>query len=97
MCNSRFWLLLVLALVALWASGCSDFVDATQPDNSLGLGSPVTAAQDVGQTFVALHGGLNGIGVSLAVDGPAGDGMAILHLRTDHEFLAVYQWFNGYF
>jgi hypothetical protein len=82
-CNSRFGLLLVLALVALWASGCSDLVDATQPDNSLGLGSPVIATQDVGQTFVARHGGLNGISVSCAVDGPAGDGMAVLHLRTD--------------
>lgn len=83
MCNNRSGLLLVLALVSLWASGCSDSVGATQPDNSLGLGSPVTATQNVGQTFVARHGGLNGISVSTAVDGPAGDGVAVLHLRSD--------------
>jgi len=83
MSNRRLWLLPLLALIALWASGCSDFVDATQPNNSLGLGSPVTATQNVGQTFVAWHGGLNGISVLAAVDGNAGDGVAILHLRTD--------------
>ena len=83
MFNRRFWLLLVLALAALWASGCSDFVDATQPDNSLGVSGPVTAEQTVGQTFVAQHGGLNGISVWAAVDGPVGDGVVALHLRAD--------------
>lgn len=81
--NRRFGLLLILVWVALWASGCSYFVDATQPNNSLGLGSPVTATQTVGQTFVARHGGLNGVSVRMAVDGPAGDGAAILHLRAN--------------
>lgn len=75
---------LMCALVlALWVSGCSSFTDATQPSNSLGLSGPVTAEETVGQTFVARHGGLNGISLFAALDGPAGDGTAILHLRAD--------------
>jgi hypothetical protein len=81
--NRRLWLLPVLALISLWASGCSDFVDATQPDNSAGLSGPVTVTQTVGQTFVARHAGLNGIQVWLARQGPPGEGIAVLHLRDD--------------
>ncbi len=76
----RFALLSVLFLALC---GCSDFVDTTQPDSSLGLGGPVADAQTVGQTFVARHGGLNGISILAKVDGPPGDGVAILHLRSD--------------
>jgi hypothetical protein len=83
MFRHRFWSLLGLFLVVLFASGCSDFVDVTQPNSGLGLGSPVTAGQNVGQTFVARHGGLTGISILAAMDGSAGDGIAVLHLRTD--------------
>ncbi len=74
---------LILIALALMVSGCSGWVDATQPDRSLGLGSPVTAEQNVGQTFVARHGGLNGVQLWLALQGPTSDGVAVLHVRDD--------------
>jgi hypothetical protein len=83
MSNRRLWLLPLLALIALWASGCSDFVDATQPDRSAGLSGPVTDTQTVGQTFVARHGGLNGIQVWMALQGSPNDGVAVLHVLDD--------------
>ncbi len=82
MFQPRSWLIWLI-LVLLLSAGCSDFVDATQPDTSSGPSGPVTNTQTIGQTFVARHGGLSGIQVWMTLQGLPGDGTAVLHLRDD--------------
>ena len=69
-------------IVMLVLTGCSTFVDSDQlqqtTDNDVLLSSTVS----VGQTFVARHGGLNGLDVWLAPPSPAG-GELTLHLRSE--------------
>jgi len=78
----RRWVGLLLIAVALVTSGCSDFVDADQLHASPESRATLTPDHPVGQTFVARHGGLNG--VELWLDpGFGSEGELRLHLRAE--------------
>lgn len=83
--DRRWWAPVSLFLAALFLlTGCSDFVDRDQttavPDAALVL----EPGHTVGQTFVARHGGLNGVEVWLAPGRPV-EGEIRLHLRADSQ------------
>jgi hypothetical protein len=68
--------------VALVTSGCSDFVDSDQLQASPDSQVTLNRDQPVGQTFVARHGGLDG--VELWLDpGSGSEGELQLHLRAE--------------
>jgi hypothetical protein len=68
--------------VALVTSGCSDFVDADQLRASPDSRATLTAEHRVGQTFVARHGGLDGVEFWLD-PGSGSEGELRLHLRAE--------------
>ena len=74
--------MVLLALGALLLTGCSAYVSQDQtavvPDAAVVL----EPGHPVGQTFVARHGGLNGVGFWLEPQ-PGGAGVLRLHLRAD--------------
>ncbi len=76
------WAMLFLALTALLLTGCSDFID--QDQRRVKPGSEVTLEPDhpVGQTFVARHGGLDGVEVWLE-PGENNRGEIQLRLRAE--------------
>ncbi|MGD2144086.1 MAG: hypothetical protein PVF54_06380 [Anaerolineae bacterium] len=80
----RRWIGFLLIAVALVTSGCSDFVDGDQLQ--VGRESQVTLkpGHPVGQTFVARHGGLDGVEIWLEPR-PGTEGELQLHLRADPE------------
>ncbi len=73
---------LLIVLASLFITGCSDFVDHDQitivPEQTLVLDSNNT----VGQTFVARHGGLNGIELWLKSQ-PGSTGVLRLYLQPE--------------
>jgi hypothetical protein len=69
----------------LFIAGCSSFVDSTQTTSSDGFFKPLNDGRSVGQTFVARHAGLDGIGLYLAPDDPLTGGVVTLHLRSAPE------------
>jgi len=79
---SRWGLMLFILGTLLLLTGCSDFVDRDQtilaPERAVILESGHT----VGQTFVARHGGLNGVEFWLEVQ-PGSAGVLRLHLRPE--------------
>lgn len=68
--------------VALFLTGCSDFVDRDQVTVSPEARVVLEPGHTVGQTFVARHGGLNGVEVWLEPEGGA-RGELHLHLRSE--------------
>ncbi|MGC9083171.1 MAG: hypothetical protein ACP5ME_08335 [Anaerolineae bacterium] len=76
------WAMVLLALGALLLTGCSAYVSQDQtavvPDAAVVL----EPGHPVGQTFVARHGGLNGVEFWLEPQ-PGGAGVLRLHLRAD--------------
>jgi hypothetical protein len=68
--------------VALVTSGCSDFVDSDQLHASPDSRATLTPDDPVGQTFVARHGGLDGVEFWLD-PGPGSEGELRLHLRAE--------------
>lgn len=78
----RRWAILFLALTAILLSGCSDFVDAGQLRTLPEAGVILEAEHPVGQTFVAYHGGLDGVEVWLE-PGESSWGEIQLHLRAE--------------
>jgi len=75
-----FVLLVLGALVLL--TGCSDFVDRDQTALAPELAVILEPGHAVGQTFVARHGGLNGVEFWLEVP-PGSVGVLRLHLRPE--------------
>jgi len=73
---------LLLATAALALTGCSDFVDRDQGRAKPGAEVTLEVGHPVGQTFVARHGGLDGVEVWLE-PGQEGQGEIRLHLRQD--------------
>ncbi len=71
--------LLVLGLLIL-LTGCSDFVDDDQVSIAPHLVLTLESGHTVGQTFVARHGGLNGVEVYLSPESDV-QGQVTLHLR----------------
>ncbi|MGQ9710918.1 MAG: hypothetical protein ACUVXE_10690, partial [Anaerolineae bacterium] len=57
--------MLLLLGGALFLTGCSDFVDRDQVNVSPGAEVVLEPGHTVGQTFVARHGGLDGVEVWL--------------------------------
>jgi len=66
----------------LLLTGCSDFVDGGQLHTLPEAGVILEAEHPVGQTFVAYHGGLDGVEVWLE-PGEGGQEDIVLHLRAD--------------
>ena len=80
----RRWVILSLGLAVLLLTGCSDFVDVGQSHVLPEAGVILEAGHPVGQTFVAYHGGLDGVEVWLEpVQGGLKD--IVLHLRADSQ------------
>ncbi len=74
---------MLLALVALLLlTGCSDFVDRDQTVLAPERAVILEPGHTVGQTFVARHGGLNGMEFWLEVQ-PGSAGILRLHLRPE--------------
>lgn len=73
---------LLLTILTLGLVGCSPFVDSDQLQRTSDNGVLLSSAAPVGQTFVARHGGLNGLAVWLSPLAPAG-GELTLHLRSE--------------
>ncbi len=73
---------LLLAAVLLFLTGCSDFVDRDQMNVAPDAAAVLEPGHPVGQTFVARHGGLNGVEVWLAPQ-PGARGEIRLHLRSE--------------
>ncbi|MFQ6100904.1 MAG: DUF6541 family protein [Anaerolineae bacterium] len=76
------WIGVLLAVVALLLTGCSDFVDVGQSHVLPEAGVVLETGHPVGQTFVAYHGGLNGVEVWLEPE-EDGQGEVRLHLRAE--------------
>jgi hypothetical protein len=74
------FLLLAVSMVAL--AGCSDFVDHDQPQVDPASQTTLESGHTLGQTFVARHGGLNGVDVWLEPRA-GGEGEILLHLRDE--------------
>jgi hypothetical protein len=68
--------------MALFASGCSDFVDQDQARVDDSTSTTLEASHPVGQTFVAQHGGLEGMEVWLAPE-EGSEGEVSLYLRSE--------------
>ncbi|MBN1921493.1 MAG: hypothetical protein JW892_09625 [Anaerolineae bacterium] len=73
--------IIVWVLVACLLTGCSDLVDHAQDGVSLDCEVELVAGTSVGQTFVARHGGLDAVEISLRPESDA-KGELILHLCT---------------
>ena len=78
----RYWSGLLLAVLALLATGCSAFIDQDQPRIEAGVTTTLTPNNTVGQTFVARHSGLEGLQIWLA-PGEGDKGEICLHLRSE--------------
>jgi len=72
----------LLLLSALLLTGCSDFVDQDQARVGREIKVILKADHPVGQTFVARHGGLNGVDFWLSPR-EAPEGQIRLHLRAE--------------
>ncbi len=78
----------LVALGALFVlTGCSAFVDRDQVTVAPEVALTLEPGHTVGQTFVARHGGLNGVEVWLEVE-PGTTGRLLLHLRADPQSAA---------
>jgi len=75
-------ILLLLVGMFLLLTGCSDFVDHDQVVSQEERAIFLTAGETVGQTFVAQHGGLDGIELWVAPHSGA-EGRLVLHLRAE--------------
>lgn len=74
---------LLLGLLFLALTGCNSLVDRDQPAVNREIASVLlTADQSVGQTFVARHGGLDGVEFWLALQ-PGSRGTLRAHLRAE--------------
>lgn len=71
----------------LLLTGCSAFVDRDQTSVAPEMALTLEPGHTVGQTFVARHGGLNGVEVWLEVE-PGTSGRLLLHLRADPQSAA---------
>lgn len=83
--------IIVWVLVSCLFTGCTDLVDYDQIGVGFDCDVELVAGTSVGQTFVARHGGLDAIEISLRPDSSA-TGELILHLRaspTSSEDLAI--------
>ena len=79
---NRLWMAVIACGLVFLLTGCSAFVDQDQPSAVPGADVELQAGHTVGQTFVARHGGLQGLELWLDPEaGAAGD--LVLHLRTD--------------
>ena len=78
----RFAVGLLLTILTLGLVGCSPFVDADQLQQTTDNGVLLSSVAPVGQTFVARHGGLNGLDIWLAPISPV-KGNLTLHLRSE--------------
>jgi hypothetical protein len=78
----RRWVGFLLIAVALVTSGCSDFVDSDQLHASPESRAALTPDHPIGQTFVARHGGLDGVAFWLD-PGSGSEGELQLHLRAE--------------
>ncbi len=78
----HFIVLILLGACLLLLSGCSDFVDQDQPAIAPKLQVRLESGHTVGQTFVARHGGLDGLRLWLTPE-PGSQGEVQLHLRED--------------
>jgi len=77
------WLALtLLGMSLLFLTGCSPFVDNDQPIVSSDAMVTLEPGHTVGQTFVARHGGLNGIEVWLRPN-PDAHGEVQVHVQSD--------------
>lgn len=72
----------MLLVVIFFLAGCSSLIDSDQPHVVPDMVVNLKPGDTVGQTFVARHGGLNGISLWLEADNSA-RGQLILHLRVD--------------
>lgn len=63
--SKALWLAAILACLTVLAGGCASLVDQDQPSSDPGLTVRLAAGHEVGQTFVAQHGGLDGVEFSL--------------------------------
>jgi hypothetical protein len=81
-CRVGIGILFFLFLVFL--TGCSDFVDSDQPVVAPEVEILLEPGHSVGQTFVARHGGLNGVAFWLE-PAPNSAGSLILHVRSDSQ------------
>ncbi len=85
---NRLWMAVIACGLVLLLTGCSALVDQDQPSANPGADVELQAGHTVGQTFVARHGGLQGLEVWLDPEaGAAGD--LVLHLRTDSAAAAI--------
>ena len=82
----RYWIGLLLVALAFFMGGCSSFVDNDQGRVDADPTTILTPSHTVGQTFVAQHGGLEGIQVWLTpVEGSRGNVLLHLRLKPDAE------------
>jgi len=79
---SRWGLVLFILGTLLLLTGCSDFVDRDQTTLAPERAVILEPGHTVGQTFVARHGGLNGVEFWLEVQ-PGSVGILRLHLRPE--------------
>jgi hypothetical protein len=76
------WLVLLMIFLLFSLVGCSNFVDHDQPQVSPTSQMTLEPGHAIGQTFVARHGGLNGVDVWLEPRGGV-EGEISLHLRDE--------------
>ena len=79
---NRLFVLIIALSTLLLLTGCSDFVDHDQESVVPEAAIVLEPGHTVGQTFVARHGGLNGIEFWLEPL-PGATGRLLLHLRSD--------------
>lgn len=77
-----FGVVLLLALSASFLAGCGPIIDQDQPQHPSEFEALLTSQQSVGQTFVAHHGGFNGLEVRLTPQ-HLSEGRITLHVRAD--------------
>jgi hypothetical protein len=80
--GKRFGVLLLALGALVLLTGCSDFVDRDQTALAPERAVILEPGHAVGQTFVARHGGLNGVEFWLEVP-PGSVGVLRLHLRPE--------------
>lgn len=80
----RQWIAVLLIAVAVVTAGCSDFVDRDQLQASAEKEATLKPDHPVGQTFVARHGGLDGVEIWLEPKGGS-EGELRMHLRAEPE------------
>ena len=78
----RHALVLLLSLLAVIMTGCAPLVDQDQVRSDPAAITALRTGGSLGQTFVAQHGGLNGLDIWLEPAQPA-DGWIRLYLRSD--------------